>query len=471
MTNFVYKPLFALRATLMLALFLSAASAESQAQTEQSISDQQQTVDRNLLDDTPDKEREAEQALQNQRIGIHEHLMQIPADESTSPDKAAQDPDADRSTEDREPTSEKSDEPLDDPWRPLINIQERVPFLSKRNIVFFGRLELEQARYSSGILEDQSGFEVRRFRLGLAGIVKARAGLSYKFEVDLTDKENSLSDAYLSWYSSKWGRFRLGNQKVAQTLSGQTSSLSIPFMERPLPVLAFTLLRRLGVGWDNHFKKGGGNVTIFGIDPNEDIGSSGWATRAYFNPVRSEAHVIHIGASFMQLSSDGDAQFRARPESHKTDIRLVDTGVWPSVDLSSAFGLEIAGAKGPVTLRGEYYRTDWKRSDASSPRFEGWYATASWFLTGETAQYLEGKFIRPHIKNDRGAWELALRYSMIDLNDDNVNGGKEQNYTFGVNWYSKMHWRLMGNVIKVKSSGPFGEQDPWIVQFRVQYFF
>jgi phosphate-selective porin OprO/OprP len=452
--------MFALLAAIMLALFLSVASADAQAQTEQSLGDQQ-TVDGNLLDSTPDKERETEQAPQKPRIDIHENLMQTPAD-----------PDADRRTEDKEPTApETSDEPVDDPWRPLINIQEDVPFLTKRNIVFFGRLELDQAHYSSGILKDQSGFDVRRFRLGLAGIIKARPGLSYKFEVDLTDSENTLSDAYLSWYSSKWGRFRLGNQKITQTLSGQTSSLSIPFMERPLPVLAFALQRRLGVGWDNHFKKGGGNVTIFGIDPNENIGSNGWAARAYFNPARSKAHVIHIGASSMQLSSDSDAQLRARPESHKTDIYLVDTGIWPTVDLESALGLEIASARGPVTFRGEYYRTDWSRSDASNLRFEGWYATASWFLTGEMARYFEGKFIRPNIRSSRGAWELALRYSKVNLNDENVNGGNEQNYTFGVNWYSKLHWRLMSNVIKVKSSGPFGEQDPWIVQFRVQYYF
>ena len=464
MTTFVYK--------LVLALFLSAAATESQAQTEQSISDQQQSVNKGLLDDTPGKEAKKEQAQQTPQIDVHENLIQEPAEESTTPDTTVEDPDTDQSTEDKAPTaSEKSDDSDNDPWRPLINIQENVPFLTKRNIAFFGRFELEYARYTSGVLEDQSGFDVRRVRLGLAGVVKARPGLSYKFEVDLTDRENSLSDAYLSWYSSKWGRFRLGNQKVAQTLSGQTSSVSIPFMERPLPVLAFTLQRRLGVGWDNHFKKGGANITIFGIDPNESIGSNGWAARAYYTPARSKTHVIHLGASFMQLSSDDDAQFRARPESHKTDIRLVDTGIWPSVDIQSALGLEIAGAKGPVTLRGEYYRTDWERSDVSSPRFDGWYATASWFLTGEIARYYEGKFIRPNIKGDRGAWELALRYSEIDLNDENVNGGREQNATFGVNWYSKMHWRLMRNVIKVKSSGPFGAQDPWIVQFRAQYYF
>ena len=131
---------------------------------------------------------------------------------------------------------------------PLTYIQENVPFLTNRNIIFFGRLELDGAHYSSGVLEDDSGFSVRRFRLGLAGRVKIWPGWNYKLEFDLTDGENSLSDAYLSWRSERWGTFRIGNQKVAQTLSGQTSSLTGTFMERPLPVLAFTLQRRLGLG-------------------------------------------------------------------------------------------------------------------------------------------------------------------------------------------------------------------------------
>jgi phosphate-selective porin len=129
------------------------------------------------------------------------------------------------------------------PKKLLTGIQDHVPFLTKRKIIFFGRLELDYAHYSSGILEDDSSFKIRRFRVGLAGNLRLWRGVNYKLELDLTDGENTLSDAYLLWHSGKWGTFRIGNQKVAQTLSGQTSSLSIPFMERPLPVEAFTLQR------------------------------------------------------------------------------------------------------------------------------------------------------------------------------------------------------------------------------------
>ena len=355
--------------------------------------------------------------------------------------------------------------------RPFIFLEQKVPFFAKRNIIFFGRLEVDAVNYASGVLSDDSGVAIRRFRLGLAGSVRFWESWNYKLELDLTDSESTLSDAYLAYRTQRFGTIRIGNQKVAQTLSGQTSSVSIPFMERPLPVLAFTLQRRLGIGWNTHLRKLGVNITVFYKDPNENIGSLGYAARFYFNPVRFRGDVVHIGASFMHLDLENDGRFRARPESNKTNIRLVDTGVRTNVKSANAFGLELAGALGPLTIRSELYSAGWSREFQEDTRFNGWYIDGSWFLTGETANYRDGKFIRPVIKGARGAWEIALRLSSVNLNDKDVQGGTENNFSMGLNWYSRTHWRFMGNLIKVRSEGPQGKQDPWIVQFRGQYFF
>lgn len=452
---------------------------------------QEQDFEPKLEDAVPDSEQEVEQDLDNPRIVVHENLEELPEVQVVTPEdsnedetdgQAAQESDEELKQFEEEMDLEiadrtavlldKTDRFMEFSRKPLTYVQENVPFLTKRNIIFFGRLELDYARFSSGVLESENGLDLRRFRLGLAGRVKFWPGWNYKVEVDLTDGENTLSDAYLSWRSDRWGTLRIGNQKVAQTLSGQASSLSIPFMERPLPMLAFTLTRRLGIGWDTHLKKVGANITLFSRDPNKGVGSEGWAARAYFNPTREEFHVIHVGASVMQLSSDDDARLRARPESHVTNIRLVDTGVWPDVGTSTAAGLELAGSRGPVTLSSEFYRSEWTLAEESNPKFRGLYIEASWFLTGENAHYRDGKFIRPNVQRDRGAWELAARFSSIDLNDEQVQGGTQKNLSFGVNWYSRTHWRFMGNLIKVRANdGPYGEQKPWIIQFRAQYYF
>ncbi len=450
-------------------------------------------VENHIEEQNLNKSSTVSQTITDPRIIIQENLQELPdvrisAEAESTPNHAIDDVKTPASvTEDVESEDEshlenaanreriflKSDPVLAASRRSLTYIQKHVPFLTKRNIFFFGRLELGGANYSSGVLKPDSDIEIRRFRMGIAGLFRFLPGWNFKFEVDLTDGENSLSDTYLSRRSEKWGTFRVGNQKVAQTLAGQTSSLSGTFMERPLPVLAFTLQRRIGLGWDTHLRRLGANVTVFAADPNEKIGSQGWAARAYFNPTRDRFQVVHIGASFMQLKSDADARTRARPESHTTNTRLVDTGIRPGVKSISALGAELAASRGSVTFKSELYATKWSRpSAANKPRFTGWYAQASWFLTGEIAHYREGKFIRPNIRREKGAFEAAIRFSTIDLNDNDVRGGTERNLTFALNWYSKANWRLMANLVKVKANdGPLGNQDLWIAQIRAQYNF
>ncbi|HEY4112932.1 MAG TPA: porin [Rhizomicrobium sp.] len=95
------------------------------------------------------------------------------------------------------------------------------------------------------------------------------------------------------------------------------------------------------------------------------------------------------------------------------------------------------------------------RASPLSYNFDGWYAQATWVLTGESRVYstASGAFGNPHPRDNFslsgggwGAWELAARYSDLDLNDhagtigaaqpaDGLRGGDQKIWTFGLNWY------------------------------------
>jgi phosphate-selective porin OprO and OprP len=101
-------------------------------------------------------------------------------------------------------------------------------------------------------------------------------------------------------------------------------------------------------------------------------------------------------------------------------------------------------------------------------------------VTGERRGYGNGIFrgLTPG-GPDRGAWELAARYSTLDLEDAGFQGGRQDNVTLGVNYYANANVRFMLNyiLVDVSDSGAtvdgivVGDQSPNILIGRVQYHF
>jgi phosphate-selective porin OprO/OprP len=92
------------------------------------------------------------------------------------------------------------------------------------------------------------------------------------------------------------------------------------------------------------------------------------------------------------------------------------------------------------------------------------YANASYFITGEHRNYISkgGYFgrVTPIRSFDPGsggwgAWEVAGRFSYLDMIDGIDNGGKEWNVTLGVNWYLFSQVRVTAKYVyaKVKDTG------------------
>ena len=341
--------------------------------------------------------------------------------------------------------------------------------LHGRRLVFFGRLEPELAMYHVPAMKGDSGPGLRRFRVGVAGINPRWESISYKFELDLTDGTSTLSNAYLNWDWREKGAFTLGYQDVVQNLSAQTGSQSQLFMEAPQPVDTFSLTKRFAISYDWYGQRSGMHVMAFGRDPNNDNDTRGYAGRAYFNPHRSGDGIFHFGGAIVWENLDEPVRLRSKPESNHTDVRLVDTGEFGDVDAQIHYSLEAAGAKRSFTTRVELFQTTWKRIDGTRNTFNGAYWEGGYFLTGQSFNYQQGKFVRPRIGDTGVAWELGLRLSWVELNDQDVQGGVERNAGLALNYYPRANVRGQFNLIQINADQPGG--DGYLAQWRLQWSF
>ena len=178
-----------------------------------------------------------------------------------------------------------------------------------------------------------------------------------------------------------------------------------------------------------------------------------------------------------------------RPEIRVDGNRLVSTASSTLLGTSTAatniperggwlWGLEGGGNWRNFFLYGEYMQFAMNRDvmctgctpfggtagvNPGNPHFAGWYLEGSWILTGESKTYQtfatnnematfnNPRVVRPFDWNSGswGAWEVAARYSDLDLNWNEgqvgqtpaqapvggVRGGEERIWTLGVNWY------------------------------------
>jgi phosphate-selective porin OprO/OprP len=353
---------------------------------------------------------------------------------------------------------------------------------------FGGRLMLDAAYYDEDVTPLGSGAEIRRARLYAKGTVYN--DWFYKAQVDFAGNEVTIKDFYMGYSGYDSLKITLGNLKEPFSLNELTSSKYTTFMERALPN-AFAPSRNIGVALSSHGEKWGAAAGYFfdGVENENSPDNQGWGLtgRAYFAPINGDGSLMHLGASASYRGDDaGEIRYRQRPESHVTSTRLVDTGTIAEYDNQTLLGAEAAAVFGPFSAQGEYIQTNLDLSGpGSDPTFNGWYILGSFFLTGEHRPYKvsSGTFqrVKPRSvvgKGGHGAWELAARYSSIDLQDSGIDGGKENDITVGLNWYATPNIRFMANYIfastdptSVVEYPESGDEDVNIFQVRGQIDF
>jgi phosphate-selective porin OprO/OprP len=241
--------------------------------------------------------------------------------------------------------------------------------------------------------------------------------------------------------------------------------------------------------------------------PAEFSQQSGYLLRGAYNVLHGEDYDAHLGVSFQGVLEPADTaagaieaeavRLQERPELRVSGTRLVDTGAINSNGLQ-ALGLEAGASWRNLYAAGEWFQIDVDRRAPSpfDPSFSGWYAQGAWTITGERHAWssANGGFngIRPAkpfslAHSTWGAWELAYRYSVLDLNDrqgqagvatppGGVRGGEQKISTLGVNWYPNNVVRFLLdyqwiNVDRLNATGGRLDSDVNVVSLRSQYAF
>ena len=343
-------------------------------------------------------------------------------------------------------------------WKDGIRMDSRDGNIKLK---FGGRLMYDMSWIGDGdaerlVGELADGFETRRARLYLEGDLWKNVG--FKWEYDWASGAAGLRDGYLEFKKLPVvGNLRLGHFKEPFSLDELTSSRYITFMERGLPN-AFVPGRNGGAMiHDTLFDK---RVTWAAGVFRDTAGADGglgradgqysFTTRLTGLPYYEDKgkRLVHLGTSYSIRHTDGIVRYRSRPETHITAQRFVDTGNYFTRDISM-IGAEGAVVWGPFHAEAEYIvpnmaadNTPARVGNQPDPNFHGYYVQAGYFLTGETRPYKtsSGTFdrvkpLKPYGQGGYGAWEVAGRFSYLDLDDDRLAGGKMWNYTLGLNWY------------------------------------
>lgn len=375
-----------------------------------------------------------------------------------------------------------------------------------------GRLNLDETVFSGNRLDKTnqfaSGGDIRRAFLKFAGGVGDY--LSYNLTLDFArgqlDNDNrgvngtsvDFEDAYINACSEYDGAIGVANLRFGQFTPPTSiddwgnygTDKDTMFLESALATTAFSIPTKVyGIWFDatavdmfmlsaSAFQPRQNNTNLAsgttGFAHNNNYGDTGrsdrlgGALRLTFAPVHTEDTTYHLGVMGRYQSMNNVLSgaaitqsnlFMTTPEARARQTgQLVNTGNLRGRSYNVVNG-EALAMWGPATLEGEYYQAtvqrvptanDFGAPTTGNPRFHGWHVEAAYVLTGEHRVYdfETGTLRNPKPCAKTGAWEVAARYSFVNMVDKNVYGGSEHNTTLGLNWFVNDHVKVSANYIR-----------------------
>lgn len=274
----------------------------------------------------------------------------------------------------------------------------------------------------------------------------------------------------------------VGQQNIGSPLDAATFSSRRAFMEESMGSGAFgyaTGTPALGASVMRRSKHNYIRLGVFGVPAKEIGGDSegyGLHGRVTWAPIAERTRALHFGlAGYWRVPTvtrgdvGGSESFSARPEMRIDDAKFLDTGTISRINDFYYTAFEFLGVYDSLAIQAEYQRVAVNRYNGPHDTafqdltFDGYYVQASYYLTGESPNYYS-RFatlwrVQPFKEFDLatggwGAFEVALRYSHLDLDDGvgdlvhgGIRGGSADNITVGLNWYPTALTRVSVNYV------------------------
>lgn len=393
------------------------------------------------------------------------------------------------------------------------------------------------------------GVSFRRARL--AAIGKLTEFTNFSIEMDFaTAGRPSFMDVWGEQEQIPFfGTIRIGQFRQPGTMDGWTSIRHLEFLERNAVFQAFDPFRRVGImaysmsedertSWAYSLYATGltfwnGAETVYSsIGDNRNgaqIGDNGGAAFAsrlthllYYDDLAEGRYLLHVGGGFHYAATGGSGSSGAFAKTYRsaffpeffvgdqTGIGLTGAGTPLVMDsgriLADGFSLthlEFAGNAGQLHFQSEVMLEGVNQFGGPTIYQPGAYVQCGWMLTGESIGYLKQAGVldynvvpyTPFFGTGRkgriggwGAWEVAFRWSYVDLSGTAVNpanqisnvvgpppspnAGVYNASTVGVNWWWNRFTRVQFNWIRPMpnyigyGSAPF---DIFATRFQVEF--
>ena len=314
------------------------------------------------------------------------------------------------------------------------------------------------------------GASIRRARFA----VKTQITPDWYGEVDMELANGSfeLKDAIVRYTGVKNWQFSVGSQKPDFSLSRNTSSRYLEFMERPMVVSAFAPSRHLGIfaKYNNKLFFGSASILFQEIEGqetrdfveanNKDYGMDeglSYIAKAVVRPVNEADYGIHIGGAVMydtpktsdELGRLGATRFSCRNATNISRKKYIDTDDIKNTKYNLIATAELAGHYEGLRVESAWM-SDWTYMDPEKVvldkpyHFQGWYVEGGYLLFGGKQSYDSGsaKFNRVRNGKSWGDLELALKYEYLNMNDyegrpvdQAIFGGSAELYGAALNFY------------------------------------